>query len=105
MHRIKVPTKIKIGGFDYTIKQSARINRELDSAGVWGKHMSPLREIQLESDGNIDAQQYSQTFLHELAHAISSVYCENRELAEADVAAVSQGLYQVLEQLGVRFVK
>lgn len=105
MHRVKVLKKIKIGGFDYTIKLSDRINKELDSSGIWGRHFGPLREIQLASDGNMSAQQFSQTFLHELIHAISSVYCESKELAEADVAAVSNGLYQALEQLGVRFVK
>lgn len=104
-YEIRVPRRIKIGGFDYKINQSIRISKELDSAAMWGRHLGALREIQLASDGNVSPQQYSQTFIHELIHAISSIYCEDRQLAEADVAAVSNGLYQVLEQLGVRFIK
>jgi hypothetical protein len=105
MRRIKVPAKIKIGGYNYTIRQNRRVNRELDSAGMWGRHSATLREIQVATDGNMSDQQYSQTFLHELTHAISNVYCEGREVAESEVAAISNGFFQVLEEMGVRFIR
>ena len=104
-YQIKVPHKIKVGGFDYKICQSKRIEKELDAEAMWGSHSEILREIHLmRGDGKISAQQYSQSFLHEVIHSINAVYRRSK-LDEDDISGISRGLHQVFEQLGIRFIK
>lgn len=105
MHQIKIPKKVKVGGFDYRIKMGIEVDKELNSSSSWGKCSNLLRVIAVASCGvDVTAIQLSRSFIHELLHAISFIYNDD-EMNEREVKALTAGLHQVLEQLGIRFVK
>ncbi len=102
MIEIPVPEILKVGGFDYTIMLSNEHTIELKANGNWGECNDSLRRIRI--DTNASAQQFSQTFLHEVIHAVDAVY-GNFKADENLTHAVANGFLQVFEQLGIRFVK
>jgi hypothetical protein len=102
MHEIKIPKTIKIGGFDYKIEMTEEARADLDSRNRHGEHASVLRRIRIRP--NDLPQQTSQTFLHEVVHAIDDIYLDY-SLEEKEVGQLANGLLQVFEQLGVRFTK
>jgi len=99
---IPLPEMIKVGGFNYTIKVDAENDTLLTDNGNWGEHSGRQRVLRILSTA--PAQQFSETFLHEVLHAIDCVYHYNG-LNNEDVTALSNGLFQVMEELGIRFVK
>ena len=101
MYLIKIPKHIKVSGFDYKIRTSQRINAELKAQGLRGSHAEALREIDIHTDA--PPQDLSNTFMHEIIHAINTVYA-HCNLTEEHVDNVTNGIHQVLEQLKVRFV-
>ena len=101
MIELKLPPTIKIGGYDYTIEISPTHNQELRANGNRGECISdPMKRIRIDSD--VDSQQFSGTFIHEITHAIDNVY-SNNSLTEAQTAAIANGFLQVLEQFNIRF--
>lgn len=101
MYEINIPASIKIGGFDYRIEKSESHNKELQEDNCWGEHSEKQRRIWFDSSAS--PQQISQTFIHEIIHAVDAVY-QGRKLTEDSIHAVANGLLQVLEQLGIRFI-
>lgn len=95
-----LPKSIKIGGFDYAIEISDYHNQELEAKTAWGDHSEFLKRIRVAS--GCSSQQFSQAALHEILHAVDFVY-NNGNLSEDAVSALSNGLHQILEQLGIRF--
>jgi len=102
MYEIKIPKELKVGGHDYTIDTSDARDKDLEDRQVRGEHSDTLREIRVRS--RLSPQEMSSTFIHEFCHAVNSVYCGNG-LNELDVRNISAGIHQILEELGVRFVK
>ena len=100
-HKIKIPASIKIGGYDYEIEVSEYHTTELRDNSNWGEHSERQRRIRF--DPTALPQQISQTFLHEIIHAVDAVY-QGRKLTEDSTHAIANGLLQVFEQLGVRFI-
>ena len=101
-HEIKIPPSLKIGGFTYRIDTSKRARHELDSDGAWGKCRNASREIMV--DVTASPEQISSTYLHEIFHAIDSIFNDGG-LTEKETRSLTNGLHQVMEQLGVRFIK
>ncbi len=102
MIEVKIPETIKIGGFDYSIVINSIQDAELHSNDNMGECSSRLRRLIMRSD--LSPQELSSTFSHEILHAIDDVY-GHYELSEKKIAELSTGLFQVLEQLGIRFVR
>ena len=102
MHEIVLPETIKVGGFDYPILINDEVNRALEDNRWRGEHSDLWKNIKILS--RLDPQSFSATFIHEVLHAINSVYLDS-DLREYQIAAISNGFHQVLEQLGVRFIK
>ena len=102
MLHVKIPKKLKIGGFDYKIEVNARQDRELRSDSDWGQCAYRLKRITIDSDSS--EQQMSETFLHEIIHAIDGIY-GHYALTEDETQHLGNGLLQVFEQLGIRFSK
>ncbi len=102
MIEIKIPSTIKIGGFDYEIIINQQSDQELDNNNHWGEHSSAKRWIRLHSKAK--GQELTNTMIHEILHAVDSVF-NNRMLTENETELLANGLHQVLEQLGIRFVK
>ncbi|MBU2052428.1 hypothetical protein KKH13_04465 [Patescibacteria group bacterium] len=97
---IEIPDTVKIGGFDFKVVQDEATNVELRANSCWGDYSAPLKRIRLQTDTL--PQECSHVFLHEVIHAINGVYL-SYSLQEAEITGLSNGLFQVLDQLGVRF--
>lgn len=102
MIEIELPRTIKVGGFTYTIEVSAEHDRDLQGRALWAEHSGALKRIRVDSQ--CSSEQFAESFGHELLHALDCVY-NNNKLTEEDTNGLAQGLFQVLEQLGIRFVK
>jgi len=101
-HEIKIPKRIRIGGFVYKFRLDKRAHDDLEAASRWGQHGGLAHTIDLDRAANPD--QFSKSALHELLHGVDHVY-NGDKLSEEAIQNLSQGLFQVFEQLKVRFVK
>ncbi len=101
-YEVKIPKRLKIGGFDYRVRTDKRTAGELDAEAKWGSHRPTTRELLVGTTAS--PQQISATFIHECLHAVDSVYADY-SLSEAQTRSLSGGLHQILEELKVRFVK
>ena len=79
-------------------------NMDLINSGLLGHYLPACLEIGIRDD--VPLQLQGNILVHETIHAIANVYCEGLHLDEAQVAGISQGLYQVLtdNEDFVRFV-
>lgn len=102
MIEIQIPLTIKIGGFDYTIDCTKEAEVDLRARTRLGETIALTRVIKL--DVSTIPPQVSETFIHEIIECIADIYC-NDTLTHEQISNLSYGLHQVLEQLGVRFVK
>ena len=102
MIKIEVPETIKIGGYDYSIEASAELNKELNATSRYADSNDCLRRIRLSTDTS--EQQTSNDFIHECLHQVDSVY-NGPSLSENNVKQLANGLHQIFEQLGIRFVR
>jgi len=100
---IAIPDTIKIGGFNYTILHNKDKDIELYDNVVFGTHSAMLRRIELKTDS--PPQQKSLTFIHECLHAIDDIYLCQQIKSDILIDGLANGLLQLFEQLGVRFVK
>jgi hypothetical protein len=98
MQNIELPEVIKIGGFDHQIILDGE---DCDNQGAWGLYS--FRKKSLTLDSRLSPQHFSAEFIHELLHGVDQVY-NSCQLEEQQVASLANGLHQVFEQLGVRFV-
>ncbi len=101
-HEVKIPKRLRVAGHTYKISINTRTDKGLDSEHYRGVHSDLLRTIEIKS--NLSEEETSCTFLHECIHAVDVTYCASH-LAEDDIRSLANGLHQILEQLGVRFVK
>lgn len=102
MYEIKIPKEIKIGGIDFAIKMDEVTHISLNDRSNRGEHSDRCRLISI--DNSLSSQDISITFTHECCHAVDSIYCNN-ELSEYQIRGMAHGIHQVLEQLGIRFVR
>ena len=102
MIEIKIPKEVKVGGIDYEVKIDSQTDRELADCSLNGSSSELLRRIEVSS--TLNAQCLSETFIHEFCHAVNNIYCDSHIL-EPDIDGISHGIHQILEELGVRFVK
>ncbi len=99
---IPIPKRIKVGGLDYRIVMGRAVTIDLRDRKLWGEHSGNMREIRLSMDAP-STQQLSDTFFHEILHAVDAVY-NSDGLEERENVVLAHGLQQVFDQLGIRFV-
>lgn len=88
--KIKDLTTVKVGGFDVSIEDQTE---QLQYLQVFASFQGSKMNIGLRTG---DApQMLAQSLLHEIIHAIESVYLEGDELSERQLSALAQGLFQV----------
>lgn len=87
---MKIPKKLNICGFEYTIEI-----REIDDANLYGQHCLTKLRILIANDVK-SKQKQEHTLLHEILHAIDVAVGTN--LTEEKVGALSRALYQVLKE-------
>lgn len=95
---MKVPKKIKIGGFQWRVIESKDISIE---GNCFGSTHTDTQKIFLEP--GIPEQKRSQTLLHEIMHAIfwtsglEKIHTGSHRLTEEElVNSLSMGLFQVI---------
>ena len=84
--------RLKIGGFWYTVTEER--DDALDSACLVGEHDRGNLTLSIKS--TLDEQAKALCLMHEVTHAVSSIYCSGHELEESVVEGVAQGLFQVI---------
>jgi hypothetical protein len=84
--------RLKVGGFWYTVTEER--DDALDSACLVGEHDRGNLTLSIKS--TLDEQAKALCLMHEVTHAISSIYCSGHELEESAVEGVAQGLFQVM---------
>jgi hypothetical protein len=101
MIKVKLPKTLKIGGFDYKIKLDNKTTTDLSDRQRYREHSESFREIRLNT--NFSEQQLSASFIHEVLHSVDTVY-NHFELEEKENGLLANGIHQVLEGLGIRFI-
>ena len=86
----KAPT-IRVGGFNVKLVDDTS---GLTFQDLMGQYHGLQHIIRLRTD--VPEEQQVQTLLHEIGHAISSVYSEANDIEEAQMANFTQGWFQVL---------
>jgi hypothetical protein len=94
---MKMPTGLKINGFNWKIVESDSVARE---GNVYGSCHYMTQTIYL--DPSSTEQKRKQCLLHEIMHAVSwqsglSKRMDNSKLEEEVITALSFGIFQVLE--------
>jgi len=101
-HEINIKdATVKVGGHDYSVLSGKQTSRQLLSGGYRGTHSPLLREIEISED--FSPQDTSCTFIHEICHAVNTIYM-NGKLGEEDIEVLANGLHQIAEELEIRFV-
>lgn len=94
---MKIPKRVKVVGYTYQIKRKNKPFVSDDNNAVCEGHHSFLNQvIKVTKTGSKEFQET--IFLHELTHAIISVYCGLDYQNEEFVESFSKGLYQVLNE-------
>jgi len=93
---LKVPRRIQVGGHLYQI----RFNPAVQDDDRWGQVNNRTQTIDLDPDRPLSQRRC--VLIHEILHIINNVYA-NQALEEKTIDAISEGLNQVLPQLGVEF--
>lgn len=83
--------QVMIGGLIMDVESP---DLELASNGLLGHYLADQLKIGVRAD--VPPQLQANVLLHEVTHALASVYLEGVGLNEAQVAAISQGFFQVL---------
>lgn len=88
---MKLPKSVTVGGFKFKVESVA----EIDVADSEGE--CDINDCTIKIKTGLGEREY-QRFLHEVVHAITSVYC-NDSISEENVESLSQGLFQVAKDL------
>ena len=100
--RIPIPQTLQIGGYDYLVLCDAETDKTLALQNAVGTEDEHPPAICLCS--TLCEQEFSNVFIHEILHAVGRMYYNNG-LDEGLVVQVANGLHQVFEEMGVRFVR
>ena len=84
--------RLKVGGFWNTVTEER--DDALASACQVGEHDRGNLTISVKS--TLYEQAKALCLMHEVTHAISSVFCSGCELSEEAVEGIAQGLFQVI---------
>ena len=92
-----IPEKLKIGGHEYKVKTGYVFRERHDLCGQHDSAQCVIRLSDRDCSGNPVAEGFeAQVFLHEILHAVNTVYNGGADTPEATIEALSQGLFQVL---------
>lgn len=97
---MKIPKKLKIGGFIWTIVENQDVNNE---SNVFGSTHYKKQKLFVEPLLNITQQKREQCLFHEIMHALwwqtglFERYKDTPKMEEEIIQTLSNGLYQVLK--------
>lgn len=104
LYLIPVPNKITLFDIDIMIRTDDKATQELHDSKYYGCFQGGAdgREILLDNTQN--DKEFSDTFIHETLESINGIVLDSR-LPHNTLTIVGHAIHQILEQLGIRFVK
>lgn len=102
MIEIPIPETVKVGGFDLCVDSNLKADEALSAKNAFGDHCPFVRRIRVLS--TLSGQEWNNTFLHEIGEAIANIYLPGK-LEHFEIEVFINALHQVIEGLGVRFVR
>lgn len=100
---MKIPKKVKIGGFIYKIIRKKEFAGSDAGFSGTAKHNQTEIELSRSHKGELyNAQKIEECFMHEIVHCVDVVY-NGQKFDEDTVDRLSQGLYQVLKDNKLNF--
>lgn len=94
---MKIPDKVKVGGFVYKVLKDYRFKEDVRLAGQQDPETLELRLSSTGASGHPRvAEMIEESFWHELLHTIDLIY-NNAALDEKTIARLSMGLFQVMQ--------
>lgn len=97
---------VQIGGHWYSIEltKSCTVDDDMTNSGDTHHQKKHMRVATLISDGSPrTSSSIEETLLHELIHSVSHVY--HATTTEDQIISLSEGLYQVLKQYGLKLIE
>ena len=96
---IKIPDKIQVGGHEYRVVY----RDDLDRTERWRGTANHVN-LSIEIDSHEEGTRLMSTFLHELLHSVDKIY-NCAAIPEEGIDAISEGLTQALQSMGIKFVR
>jgi hypothetical protein len=96
---------VQVGGHTYKIEliNAGMVDDSNENTGDSHHYKQVVRVATLCSNGeNKGLSSCEETLLHELIHCASRVY--NSDLTEDQVVSLSEGMYQILKQFGLKLI-
>jgi len=98
---MKIPSKIKIGGYIYKVIKDYKFKERIDLIGQADHDLLEIRLSQKDTGGNQkETSVIEATYIHEVLHCINKIY-NGSKLEEKDIIQLGEGLYQVLIDNGM----
>lgn len=94
---IKIPPELKIGGHTFKIVN----NSDLDSDGLRAR--IDFKRLVISIHPHKKSSVKAQGFIHEIMHSIDYIYLNRRIDNDDIIEPLAEGLWQLLEQLGIEF--
>lgn len=101
MLEVAISKGIEVGSFHYEVLQSDEIEKELQSASVFGKCDNMHHRLKITKA--FSPEQVNNTFTHECIEAVNYVYC-NDLLKHPQIVNLGNGLAQIFKSLDIQFV-
>jgi len=94
---MKIPSKVKVGGFIYKVIPNYKFKEIFDNLAQGDPNSLEIRIKYFDSGGEkLNQQKIEEMFLHEIVHCINEVYNSNK-IDEDTITRLTMGLYQVLK--------
>jgi len=101
---IKFPKTIKVGGRTVTIIYPYIFNESDEYCGQADYQKGEIRIAKFSRNGAARSDEdITLTLIHELIHWICNVYTGEKQFEELQIHGLTQGLYQVLKDSGLKF--
>ena len=86
---MRIPKKLKIGGFEITIRKEKDLILERENFGEWH-----IKNYEIWLDSEICKQQQEETFLHEIVEAINAIY--HTKLEHNQLSLIATVFHQII---------
>jgi len=94
---MKIPSKLKVGGFTYKVIKNYKFKEISDSIGQTDHDVLEIRISYFDSGGiRRNQEKIEEIVIHEILHCINQAYNSNK-LDEETITRLGNGLYQVLK--------
>lgn len=100
--KYEIPVRsIKVAGHNIPIRTGKQITERLKEGSFYGRCYNTDKSILV--DGTLKPSEFSNSFIHEVIETVDTIFCDSK-LNHGHVVRIANGLHQVMEGLGIRFV-